>query len=111
VTGRAGILLCLLALGSCGNDASGDELLGRVHGTVREADTRKAVKGARVRFLSDTLDEDTDTTDRDGTFRVSAVTDTANGRLEVTKRGYQKRIVSVYLDDESVNVDVDLLRE
>jgi hypothetical protein len=107
---RIGLILGLLALG-CGEEDGRGTFASGVRGVVRDADTGKGIGGAKVRFLSDTLDEDSDTTEKDGSYAVSALTDTPNGHLEVTKAGYAPRTVSVYLDSDDVSIDVELERD
>jgi hypothetical protein len=108
---RGWLLAAALLASSCGSDEPDpDDTRGRIHGTVRDAMTGNGIKGVKVRFLSDTLDEASDTTDGDGRYGIQVATDTDKGHLEATKAGYAKRVVSVYLDSESVAIDIDLSR-
>jgi hypothetical protein len=108
---RSALLAAALLSSSCGaDDPERADTRGQVHGTVRDAQSGDAIKGVQVRFVSDTLDEASDTTDGDGRYRIDVVTDTDRGHLEATKSGYARRVVSVYLDDESVAIDIDLSR-
>jgi hypothetical protein len=61
-----------------------------------------------VEFTSDTLDRGSDKTNADGHYSLFVDSRVLRGRIEVSKSGYQTTVVSVYLDDEDMRVDVDL---
>ncbi len=106
---RVAALAGLCALG-CGDDPESVGALGGIHGTVRDEATKARLKGAKVVFRSDTLETSEGRTDEDGAYELSIHTRSAKGRIEVTKSGYQTKIVSVFLDDTTVQIDVDLPR-
>jgi hypothetical protein len=107
---RLGWLLAAALLASgCGSDETDpDANQSRLHGTVRDAISGDGIKGVKVRFVSDTLDEASDTTDGDGRYGIDVATDSDQGHLEASKAGYLKRIVPVYLDAASVEIDIEL---
>jgi hypothetical protein len=105
---RAALLLSLsLAVAACADDDE-DTIQGTVHGTVRDADTGKPLKGVDVVFEADTLEQADDSTDGDGVFSMQVSAATPTGRLSASKSGYETRTVSVFLDDGDVAVDIDL---
>ncbi len=102
------LLMSLWAASGCGDpDASPDQERG-LHGTVRDAVSGKRLQGVSVQFRSDTLDEAGDKSDEDGDYTIFVSTDARNGRIEAKKSGYETRVVSVYFDDEDVQVNIEL---
>ncbi len=75
---------------------------------VRDSRSGKALKGVSLHFQSDTLDEAADKSDDDGDYSLAVSTDSRNGRVEAKKSGYETRIVSVYFDDDDVQIDIAL---
>jgi hypothetical protein len=94
----------------CASDDDGT-LHGAVHGTVSDGSSGKRLKGVEVAFESDTLDDASDTSDGEGRFSINVSARTPSGRLTASKAGYETRIVSVFLDDGDVNVDIELEKE
>lgn len=95
---------------ACADDSGGDQR-SSLHGTVRDASTRKALKGVSVTFLSDTLEQASDSSDGSGRFVLDVVSSVATGKLTAEKAGYQTQVVSVFLDDGDVAIDMELERE
>ena len=106
----AALALAWVSASSCADDGGGDQR-SSLHGTVRDASTRKGVKGVSVTFLSDTLEQASDTSDGSGRFVIDAVSLVPRGKLTAEKAGYQTQVVSVFLDDEDVSIDLELERE
>lgn len=96
-------------ISACGeeDDSVPDESRG-VFGVVTDGQSGKKLKGVTVAFTSDTLDKSDDTTNSDGEYRLTVATDSKNGRVEAKKSGYETRVVSVFFDSESVQVDLEL---
>ena len=102
-----GLLLCVLCFG-CGKPKDTPDEERNLYGVVRNSMTGKELKGVSVSFRSDTLDEADDKTDDDGDYSLLVTTDAKNGRIEAKKSGYETRVVSVYFDDDAVQVDIEL---
>jgi len=107
----SGLLLSLAVLLAACADDDGDAAYGALHGTVRDAMDGKRLKGVSVEFVSDTLERASDTTDSEGKFSFDVVSVAPSGRLTAEKSGYERRVVSVFLDDSDVTVDLELERE
>jgi hypothetical protein len=103
------VALTLVSVACAGGDDGA--LHGSVHGTVRDATNSKKLKGAKVVFVADTLEQAEDTTDGEGKFVIEVSASTPSGRVTASKTGYQTHTVSVFLDDGDVSVDIDLERE
>jgi hypothetical protein len=99
------LLACALGTG-CGEEADG--AVGQIHGTVRNAESGKVIRGARVTFTADTLESAADKTNDEGHYTISVESRSVRGRVEVSKAGYETRVVSVFLDDVEVDIDVNL---
>ena len=99
-------LAAALALG-CGDDG-GSAIHAALHGIVRDADTLKRVSGVKVEFVADTLEQASDTTDDDGSYALNVEAAAETGRLTASKSGYEPRVVSVFLDDADVAIDIVL---
>jgi hypothetical protein len=99
-----------LGAGACADDDDGS-LHGSVHGSVRDAMTQKALKGVKVAFVADTLEQAEDKTDEKGRFAIAVSAATPSGRLTAEKTSYETRTVSVFLDDGDVAVDIELERD
>jgi hypothetical protein len=109
---RAGaILLCLGLLASACTDDDSASINAALHGTVRDAQTGKRLAGVKVEFESDTLETLSDTTNSEGSYALNVDSDTPTGRLTASKSGYETGVVSVFLDDANVAVDIVLTRE
>jgi flagellar hook assembly protein FlgD len=107
---RAGLVLLALLAGGCADD-DGSGVHAAVRGTVRDASTNKRVANATVEFESDTLDRSSDRTNGSGEYTINVESETTTGRLTVTKAGYRASVVSVFLDDGDVTVDIALRPE
>jgi hypothetical protein len=104
---RVAALAALCALG-CGDDDSAVGEQGSISGTVRDEATTARLKGVRVVFIADTLETFEGRTDEDGEYDILVESRSPNGRIEASKSGYQTKTVSVFLDDGTVQIDVDL---
>jgi hypothetical protein len=104
--GRAFALALALAAGCAGDD--GAQAHASLHGTVRDSDSGKRLSGVHVEFESDTLEHAADTTDKDGSYALNVVSSAPTGRLTARKAGYETRVVSVFLDDAAVGLDLTL---
>jgi hypothetical protein len=109
-SGRAGLVLLALLVGGCADD-DGSGIHAAVRGTVRDASSNKRVANATVEFESDTLDRGSDKTNSSGEYAINVESETAMGRLTATKAGYRPSVVSVFLDDGDVTVDIVLRPE
>lgn len=105
-----GIALAFAALAGAGcEETEGPDMsTGRVHGSVRDAESGATLKGVRVRFISDTLDEVEGRSNGEGHYSLQVESRTPHGRLEAKKGGYETRVVSVYLDAPEVRIDLRL---
>jgi len=104
-------LSCALqGLQGCADD-DGDARSGTLSGTVRDGQTGKALRGARVDFLADTGEKGSDSTDKSGHFGISVQTLSPLGRLTVSKAGYRTRTVTTFMDDGDNSQQIDLLQE
>lgn len=106
--------LIVLASYGCADDDGGpanpeDGVV--LRGEVRDASTGSPIKDAKVIFRSDAHDEADDRTDREGRFVMTVFSRSDTGRIEARKGGYDTAVVSVYLDDADVRIDVDLERQ
>jgi len=108
---RALALAGALCSTSCGDDDPLVGEVGAISGVVRDEETGARLKNAHVIFTSDTLETADDHTDHDGAYHITISSRAPNARIEATKQGYQARTVSVFLDDETVQIDVDLPRK
>jgi len=102
------VVLCA-AISSCAeeDDRVPDESR-NVYGSVSDGQSGKRLKGVTIAFTSDTLDRASDTTDSDGKYSLTVATDSKKGRIEAKKSGYETRMVSVFFDTNSVQIDVEL---
>ncbi|MFT3921739.1 MAG: carboxypeptidase-like regulatory domain-containing protein [Myxococcales bacterium] len=107
---RFGALAGLLLTSSCGADNEDVGEAGKISGIVRDEATGARLKNAHVIFTSDTLETADGHTDDDGEYDITVTSRSVNGRIEATKQGYLARTVSVFLDDKTVQIDVDLPR-
>ncbi len=82
-----------------------------LRGLVRDASDGSPVRNAKVIFTSDARDKTEDRTSGEGKFAMTVFSRSDSGRIEARKRGYSPAVVSVYLDDSEVTIDVDLQRE
>lgn len=101
------LLLLTLAGAACGDDVEPSEP-GYIEGTVRDEQSGDRLKGARLVFTSDTLESGEGRSNKDGKYALLVETRTPRGRLRVSKKGYEPRVVSVFLDADRVQIDVDL---
>jgi hypothetical protein len=99
-------LVAVLATGCADDGAS--SVHASLHGIVRDADTGKRVPGVKVEFVADTLEEGSDTTADDGSYALNVAAASETGRLTASKSGYESRVVSVFLDDADVAIDIVL---
>jgi hypothetical protein len=106
----AGGVLLILAAAACGQDDgrtnSSDGTI--VRGVVRDASDGSRIKNAKVFFRSDARDQADDRTNEDGEFVMTVFSRSDTGRIEARKAGFSASVVSVYLDDGDVAIDVDL---
>lgn len=111
VSARVGLLVALFGVGSgCGDDEEPLGDLARISGTVRDQASDKGLKGVKIVFTSDTLETYEARTDEGGEYDITVEPRVPHGRIEASKSGYQPRSVSVFLDDNTVQIDVDLPR-
>ena len=100
----------LVASAGCSDD-DGSTIHASLHGIVRDSDTGKRVAGVKVEFVADTLEQVSAKTDSDGSYALNVDTPSETGRLTASKSGYQSRVVSVFLDDADVAIDIVLTPE
>jgi hypothetical protein len=104
-SGRVALLLVCLA-GACGDESEEDH--GLISGTVRDESTGERLKGVKVTFTSDTLEAQEDRTNSEGKYSIFVTTRTPNGRIQASKQGYQRKVVSAFVDSNDVQIDVAL---
>lgn len=107
---RVGLVLLALVASACGDD-DGAAVHAAVRGTVRDANTDKRLANVTVEFASDTLEKASDKTNGDGEYAINVESETPTGRLTAKKSGYRPTVVSVFLDDGDVSVDIALRPE
>lgn len=110
---RVALLLSLCFATACGEDATdnpNDESL-TVTGRVSVLNEGGGISGASVRFLSDTLDEVTVTTDDKGDYTLVVVTDSDRGRVIASAAGFETRTLSVLFDTPIRRVNIELARQ
>ena len=103
----AALGLAAVLAAACGDDG-GSSVHASLHGIVRDADTAKRVSGVKVEFVADTLEMASDTTADDGSYALNVEAAAQTGRLTASKSGYESRVVSVFLDDADVAIDIVL---
>jgi hypothetical protein len=103
-------LVCLGLLGSACADDGSAAINAALHGTVRDAETGARLSGVKIEFESDTLETLSDKTNSHGSYALNVDSDTPTGRLTASKAGYETGVVSVFLDDNNVAVDIVLTR-
>jgi hypothetical protein len=103
-------LLCLSLLGSACADDDGAAINAALHGTVRDAETGKRLSGVKIEFESDTLEKLSDKTNSHGGYALNVDSATPTARLTASKAGYETGVVSVFLDDDNVAVDIALMQ-
>jgi Carboxypeptidase regulatory-like domain len=106
----AAVWLVAVASVGCGDD-DGSTIHASLHGIVRDSDTGKRVAGVKVEFVADTLEQVSAKTDSDGSYALNVDTPSETGRLTASKSGYRSRVVSVFLDDADVAIDIVLTPE
>lgn len=106
---RLALALCAALFSACEDSADSvpDESR-RVSGVVSDGVSGKELKGVTITFTSDTLDKADDKTNADGEYDLTVATDSRNGRIEAKKSGYDTRVVSVFFDDNAVEIDIEL---
>jgi len=110
----AGVFVLLALAGAvhgCADDDGSSLMSGSVSGRVRDGQSGKTLGGAQVDFLADTGESASDKSDKDGHYGITVQALSPLGRLTVSKAGYHTRVVTTFLDDGDVSVDIDLLRE
>jgi hypothetical protein len=102
------LLLAPLALVSgCGDEdphAAVFELAGR----VQDRSTGRGIGGADVRYVSDTLDEASTTSDGDGSYRLVIMTTTPFGQVRADKAGWLPDERTVFFDASPRRMDLRL---
>ena len=101
-------IFCALRLSTACADDAANAQEATLRGTVRDAVTGAGLSGAKVAFTSDTLDEDATRTTHGGSYTLSVTTQSPHGRLRAEKSGYEPRVVSVFFDDNRLEVDIAL---
>lgn len=103
--------LVLIALCACGSDATPTSS-GAIEGVVRDEFTKKGLSGAKVHFVSDTLDDAETVTGSEGTFtlNVRLTAGVRFGMLSASRDGYSAgKQQSVYFDGTALTAEL-LLR-
>ena len=98
-------------LAACSSDAT-PHLEGAIEGVVRDEFTQDGISGAKVHFISDTLDEAEAITDQDGAFTLDVVLfeGVRFGMLSASREGYaESKQQSVYFDGTALRTEL-LLR-
>jgi len=105
---RRGLLaLSLLAFSAC--DDGGPPTQGfEVAGFVTDGETGRGIGGATVVFRSDTLYEESTTTEGNGRYELAVDSDTPFGEIIASAEGYSTRQVTVFFDVSSRRIDVEL---
>lgn len=100
-------------VGACADDddSNGVQRDAALSGSVRDGQTGQGLGGARVEFLADTGEKASESTNKSGRFGLVVRAMSPLGRLTVSKPGYRTRVVSVFLDENEVSVDIDLLKQ
>ena len=106
-------LLVGAALGVAACADAGDEAKSAftIEGTVRDEYTERGVVGAKVHFVSDTLDRAETTSEADGRFELTAnVHDGVEfGTIQAERAGYAaSRKWTVFFDDSEHRIDLVL---
>lgn len=103
------IALCgLLACASDDSEAFGDH---DIEGTVQDEFASRGISGAKVTFVSDTLDRAETTSEQDGRFvlRVELPEGVRFGTLEASRAGYAASAkASVYFDGSALRTELKL---
>lgn len=94
----------LLPAGCAGDEVPTD--LYELSGFVREDLSNDPVAGARVTFTSDTLYQESATTDEDGLYEMVIETDTPFGQVRAEKDAYQPAEQTVYFDTPTRRIDL-----
>ena len=99
------------ALSCAGDDEA--EAFGEhdIEGTVQDEFTKRGISGAKVTFVSDTLDRAETTSEQDGRFvlRVEVPDGVRFGTLGVSKAGYvDGPKVSVYFDGSALRTELTM---
>jgi hypothetical protein len=105
-------LLALSTVLSCASDDEA-EAFGEhdIEGTVSDEFTKKAVSGAKVTFVSDTLDEAETTSDGNGRFelRVEVPEGVRFGTIGASRAGYaDSPRISVYFDGSAIRTELKM---
>jgi hypothetical protein len=105
-------LIALCGLFACAGD-DGGEAFGEhdVEGTVQDEFTSRGISGAKVSFVSDTLDRAETTSEQDGRFvlHVELPEGVRFGTLEAARAGYADSAkASVYFDGSALRLELKL---
>jgi hypothetical protein len=104
--------LALSILTACASDDEA-EAFGEhdIEGTVSDEFTKKGLSGAKVTFVSDTLDEAETTSESDGRFvlRVEVPEGVRFGTIRATRAGYaDSPRISVYFDGSAIRTELKM---
>ena len=99
----------LLLAAGCGSDDSGTSTY-ELAGVVEDIASGDPVGGARVTFTSDTLYRAEASTDDEGYYEMSVVTDVPFGQVRAEKDGFLMDEKSVFFDSASRRIDLGLRR-
>lgn len=102
---RAAIALSTLMGAGCSEDVGAEVELS---GLVLDRATDAPIEGATVTFRSDTLDVATATTDSDGHYEMTIMTQVSLGQVRAEHGAYEPAERSVYFDTPTRRIDLRL---
>jgi len=106
------VVLAMLLVASCDSSPTTDtfELSGVVTVLLESGDGGGPIEGARVTFTSDTLLQESATTDSDGRYRMRVESDVSFGQVRAQADGFRPQERTVYFDTPRRRVDLQLRR-
>ena len=101
-------LSAALGLAACGSDEDPTIEEHELSGYVRDDLEGTAIRGATVRFTSDTLYVEETSTDSDGHYEMVVISDVDFGQVRAEKEGYDPAEESVFFDTDARQIDIRL---
>lgn len=96
-------------MASCGDPSATESY--ELSGFVTRLGSDEGIRGATVRFTSNTLRVDETQTNGNGFYEMVVTTDSQFGQVRATAEGYQPNEETVFFDTTSRRVDISLRPE
>lgn len=102
-------VLLAIALLSCGDSSATEDY--ELSGFITRLGSEEGVRGATVRFTSNTLRVNETQTNGNGFYEMVVTTDSLFGQVRATAEGFQPNEETVFFDTTARRVDIQLRPE